>query len=143
MRPTTPINYYLKSELSMHYASLSARFNPLHSSMNQGLFEKHLCYQSSHCKICEAPRTLVNGAAPINYHLKSEIFNMLCCQLCSTHYTAVQIKNYPKSTSVIKVITTKNTAQWVCNTQSKAMQKSTTLKENPWLVTCRITLGTH
>ena len=24
-----------------------------------------------------------------NYHLKSEVPIMLCCQLCSTHYTAL------------------------------------------------------
>ena len=39
----------------------------------------------------------------INYHLKSEVSIMLCCQLCSTHYTALRIKNCSKSTSAIKV----------------------------------------
>ena len=43
-------------------------FNPLHSILNQELFEKHLCN----------PRILkeINGAACpsyINYHLKSEV----------------------------------------------------------------------
>ena len=45
----------------------------------------------------------------INYHLKSEVSIMLHCQLCSTHYTALQIKNCLKSTSAIKVATMKNT----------------------------------
>ena len=31
------------------------------------------------------------------------------CQLCSAHYTALQIKNFLKSTSAIKVATMKNT----------------------------------
>ena len=39
------ISYCLKS---IHYASLSAMFNPLHSNTNQGLFEKYLCNQSNH-----------------------------------------------------------------------------------------------
>ena len=33
---------------SIHYASLSAMFNLLHSNTNQELFEKHLRNQSSH-----------------------------------------------------------------------------------------------
>jgi len=32
----------------IHYSSLSAMFTPLHSSMNQELFEKHLCNKNSH-----------------------------------------------------------------------------------------------
>ena len=35
----------------------------------------------------------------INYCLKNEVSITLCCQLCSTHYTALQIKNCLKSTS--------------------------------------------
>ena len=35
---------------SIHYASLSAMFNLLHSSMNQELFWKHFYNQSSHCE---------------------------------------------------------------------------------------------
>ena len=45
----------------------------------------------------------------INCHLKSEVSIMLYCQLCSTHYTVVRIKNCSKSTSAIKVATMKNT----------------------------------
>ena len=46
----------------------------------------------------------------INYHLKSEvsIMLMLHCQLCSTRYTALRIKNCSKSTSGIKLATMKN-----------------------------------
>ena len=36
---------------SIHYDSLSAMFNLLHSSMNQDLVEKHLCYYGSHYEI--------------------------------------------------------------------------------------------
>ena len=35
--------------------------------------------------------------------------SMLRCQLCSTCYTALRIKNCSKSTSIIKVVTMKNT----------------------------------
>ena len=45
----------------------------------------------------------------ITYRLKSEVSIMLHCQLCSTHYTAIRIKNCLKSTSAIKVATMKNT----------------------------------
>ena len=50
-----------------------------------------------------------NGAmcpSYINYHLKISI--TLHCQLFSTCYTAVRIKNCSKSTSAIKVATMKN-----------------------------------
>jgi len=33
---------------STHFPFLSAMFNLLHSSMNQEVFEKHLCIKSSH-----------------------------------------------------------------------------------------------
>jgi len=73
-------------------------FTLLHSSTNQELFEKYVCNQSSHYKIwwCRAPQ--LSSA--------TEVSIALLCLLCSTHYTAVQIK---KSTSVIKVDTMKST----------------------------------
>ena len=79
-------------------------FNPLHSISNQELFEKPLCN----------PRILKkrNGAmhhSYINYCLKSEVSITLRFRLCSTHYTAVRIKNCLKSTSAIKIVTMKNT----------------------------------
>ena len=37
--------------------------------------------------------------APQLYHLKSEVSTTLCCQLCSTRYTAVRIKSCSKSIS--------------------------------------------
>ena len=40
--------------------------------------------------------------------LKSEVSMMLFCQLCSTRYTAFQIKNCSKSTSAIKIATMKS-----------------------------------
>ena len=57
-----------------------------------------------------AKKEMVPHAPAINYHLKSEVSIMLCCQLCSTHYTALQIKNCSKGTSAIKVGTMKNTS---------------------------------
>ena len=45
----------------------------------------------------------------INDRLKSEVFIMLRCRLCSTCYTPVRIKNCLKSTSAIKIATMTNT----------------------------------
>jgi len=45
MVPCTPVIVW---NWSINYPSLSAVFNSLHSSMNQELFEKHLCNKSSH-----------------------------------------------------------------------------------------------
>ena len=78
------INYHLKSELvkySIHYALLSAMFNPLHSISDQELF---LCNQC-------IPKERNGAARPsyINYRLKSKVSIMLRCRLCSTCYTAV------------------------------------------------------
>ena len=61
---------------SIHYASLSAIFNLSHSSMNQQLFEKHLCNQSIHnekyecvtCKRC-------HHVLPLNGHIKKDKCN--------------------------------------------------------------------
>jgi len=41
------------------------------------------------------------GTVPISYHLKSEAFIMVRCQLASIHYTPIQIKNYLKRNSVV------------------------------------------
>ena len=52
-------------------------------------------------------KEMVPHTRAINYHLKSEVSITLHYQLCSTHYTTLQIKNCLKSTSTIKVATTK------------------------------------
>ena len=58
-------------------------FNPLHSkTIDQELFERHLCNQSSHYEN-------TNTVMPINYRLKGEHYAPL--------YTAVQAKNFSKS----------------------------------------------
>ena len=81
-------------------------FNPLHGSMNQELFEKHLYSQSSHYenyKSC-TPQLMVpllSEKWSIHYASSSARFGLLC--------TAVWIKNFLKSSSVIKVATMKNT----------------------------------
>ena len=67
------------------------------------MFEKHFC---NPCILKER-----NGATRpscIICHLKSEVHITLHCRLCSTRYTAVQIKNCLKSTSTIKIATTIN-----------------------------------
>ena len=90
--------------VSVHYASLSAMFDPLCSMSNQELFEKHLCNPRILKEIVLRAPGYIN-----NYHLKSEVSIMLRCRLCSTCYTAVQIKNCLKSTSAIKIVTMTNT----------------------------------
>ena len=40
--------------------------------------------------------------------MKSEVSTTLCCWLCSTHCTAVRIKNCSKSTSANKIVTMEN-----------------------------------
>ena len=97
------INYHLKSEVSItllcqlcstHYSAVQIK-NCLKSTSAIHAYteRKKWCCRSSY----------------INYHLKSEVSVMLRCQLCSTHYTAVRIKNCLKSTSAIKIATMKNT----------------------------------
>ena len=43
------------------------------------------------------PKEMVPCPNFINYHLKSEVSIMLCCQLYSTRYTAIRIKNCLKA----------------------------------------------
>ena len=45
--------FYCSTIHCIHYSSLSAIFNLLHSSTNRELFEKHLCNQNSHYEKCE------------------------------------------------------------------------------------------
>jgi len=87
-------------EWSIHYVSLSAMFTPLHSSTNQELFEKYVCNQSNHYE----------NTMGLRAHLSSEteVLIAFLCQLFSTRYRVVRIKNCLKSTSVIKVATMKN-----------------------------------
>jgi len=75
-----------RDEWSIHYGSLSAMFTLLHSSMNQELFEKYVYNQSSHYK-------KYGGAMAPQLLSETEVSIALLCQLCLTHYTAVQIKN--------------------------------------------------
>ena len=59
---------------------------------------------------CEHIKRINSAVFPslINLSEKWSIYYTLCFQLCSTSYTVVQIKNYSKSTFVIKVATMKN-----------------------------------
>ena len=67
-------------------------------------------------------------ATYINYRLKNEVSFTLRCQLCSTRYTAFQIKNCLKSNSAIKIATMKNTDDFCYEGKpSRATTKSTTL----------------
>ena len=95
--------------------------NLLHSISNQELFEKHLYNPRIPKEI--VPRTPISY---INYRLKSELSITLRCQLCSTRYTAVRIKNCLKSTSAIKIATMKNTNDFRYERKpSRATTKST------------------
>ena len=79
--------------------------DPLHSISNQELFVKHLCNP-----YIPIEKNCAARPSYINYCLKSEVSIMLRCWLCSTRYTAVQIKNCLKSTSTfITIATMKNT----------------------------------
>ena len=95
--------------------------DPLHSISNQELFIKHLC---NPCIPIE--RNCAAHPNYIKYCLKSEVFIMLRCWLCSTHYTAVGIKNCLKSTSTFKTATMKNTNDFHYEGKpSRAIAKST------------------
>ena len=105
-------------------------FNPLHSISNQELFEKYL--YNPHI-----PKERNRAARPnyINYRLKSEVSTTLRCRLCSTHYTAVQIKNCLKSNSTFKIATMKNTDDFCYEGKpSRAITKSTlfTVSKDEW-----------
>ena len=90
-------------EWSIHYRSLSAMFTPLHSSMNQKLFEKYVCNHSSQYEKYDV------DTHPMQLLSETEVSIALLCQLCLTRHRAVRIKKCLKSTSVIKVATMKNT----------------------------------
>ena len=55
---------------------------------------------------------------------------MLRCQLCSAHYTALQIKNCLKITSAIKVVTMKNMDDF----RYKGKPSCTTAKSTPFAI---------
>ena len=115
---------------SIQYASLSAMFNLLRSISNQELFEKHLCNPRISKEMVPRPPGYIN-----NYRLKSEVSITLRCQLCSTHYTAVQIKNCLKNASAIKVATMKNTDDFRYEGKpSRAITKLTlfTVSKDEW-----------
>ena len=60
----------------MHYSSLSAMFNSLHSISNQELFEKHLCNPRISKEIVPCAPGYINY-----YRLKSEVSITLRCWL--------------------------------------------------------------
>ena len=65
-------------------------FNPLHSKMNQQLYESTSVMKVATMNIQMVLYIPVKGTVPINNHLRSEVSIILHCQLC---YTVVQIKN--------------------------------------------------
>jgi len=87
-----------KSEVSITVAM----FTPLYSSMNQELFEKYVYNHSNR-------NAEIRWCCTPQLSSETEVSISLLCQVFSTHFTAVQIKNCLKSTSAIKVATMKNT----------------------------------
>ena len=91
-------------------------FTPLHSSTNQKLFEKYACNQSSHYE-------KYDGAThPMHVSSETEVSIALLCQLCLTCYTAVQIKNCLKYTSVVKVASMKSMDDFLLRKESHHVQ---------------------
>ena len=69
------------------------------------IFTQHFKSKTDQKAPLQSKHTKRNGAMRtgyINYHLKSEVSITFRCWLCSTHYTAVRIKNCSKSTSAIQ-----------------------------------------
>ena len=91
-------------ERSIHYTSLSPMFNPLHSIFESRTVRKVPLHTETHSE-----RNGATCPSYINCHLKSEVSIMLCCWLCSTHYTTVRTRNCLTSTSAIKIATMKIT----------------------------------
>jgi len=90
-------------------------FTALHSSMNQELFEKHLCNQSSHYE-------KYDGAAHPSYRLKLKYplpFSVSYVWLITLQYES---RRCLKSTSVIKVAIMKNVDDFSLRKGSHHMQ---------------------
>ena len=100
--PAMYINYHLKSEVSIMLRC------QLCSTCYTALQIKN-CSKCTSAIHAYTKRNCTTHPNYINYHLKSEVSITLCCWLCSTHYTAVQIENCSKSISAIKIATMKNT----------------------------------
>jgi len=65
---------------------------------------------------------------PLTYLLSEK--KIFCCQLCSTHYAAVQINNCIKRTSAIKVVTMKITDNFHFEWKPSYTTKSTLFMES-------------
>ena len=89
------INYCLKSEV---FITLCCQ---LWSTRYTAFWIKN-CSKSNSAIHEYRKKEMMLHTPATDYHLKSKVSIMLHCQLCSTRYTAVQIKNCSKSTSAIK-----------------------------------------
>jgi len=88
-------------------------------------------------KIWNVQHTLFDGAVPNNHCQKSEVSITFCCQLGLTHHTAVQIKNFSKSPSVIKVAHTVGNYEpnWHVSPSAKMNGMQRTMV-SPWRMHC-------
>ena len=93
-----PQLYHLKSEVSI---TLRCQLCPTHYIAVQ----IKTCSKSTSATHAYKRRNGVARPSYINYHLKSEVFIMLRCWLCSICCTAVRIKNC--STSAIEITLSK------------------------------------
>ena len=101
----------------------------------RGIVTQHFKSRTVQKAPLQCTHTKKNGAVCPSYinkyhHLKSEVFITLRCQLCSTCYTAVRIKNCSKSTSAIKITTVKN----MDNFHYKGKPSYATAKSTPFAV---------
>ena len=84
-----PITLIIKSNKQLHYCnvhshsvSFSALLQPIY---NEEQYEKHLCNQSSHHRNYDLTHAY--------QLLRSEVAILVCSQVYSTHYTALQMNN--------------------------------------------------
>ena len=118
-----------ESEVSI-YRSLFAMVTPLHSSMNQGLFKN-----MSVIKVATARKTIVLRVPQLSS--ETEVAIALLCQLCSTCYTAVQMKCLKSTSAKIRTISRYAKEVIMCNHQMSAFhcqQRWMERKGGHWLV---------
>jgi len=88
MLPRTPVIVW---NWSIHYPSLSAVFDSLHSSTNQELFEKHLCNKSRHYE--KYGRSLVMQRKPSHANTKLTLFTVSKDEWNTKEGTGKSLKN--------------------------------------------------
>ena len=109
MNPCIPHLKWCRVPQLSSESEISITFRFQLCSTRYAAFRIKNCSKSTSAIHAYRKKEMVPHAPYINYRLKSEVSIMLCCQLCSTRYTAVRIKNCLKSTSAITIATMTNT----------------------------------